>query len=206
MPTEIRKWYNNRMKTISQSEAIALILEGQVGVMPTDTIYGLVARAADEQAVAKLYALKNREHKPGTVIAASVEQLVELGVPKRYLSNVEHLWPNSLSIEIPLGERLPYLQQGTGRQAYRVVSDANARAILEQTGPLLTSSANQPGKPGSTTIQQAVDYFGDNVDFYVDGGDLSDRAPSTIIRIVDDAIEVVRPGAVKISETGRIEK
>ena len=193
------------MKTISSQDAIELILQGNVGVLPVDTVYGLVGRAADEQAVAKLYALKQREHKPGTVIAASVEQLAELGVPKRYLSAVKHLWPNPLSVEIPLGDRLTYLHQDTGRQAYRVVADERVRAILEQTGPLVTSSANQPGEPGSVTVQQAIDYFGDQVDFYVDGGDMSDSLPSTIIRIVDDAIEVVRQGAVKIDDSGRIQ-
>lgn len=186
------------------NEAVTILLGGGVGVMPTDTVYGLVARAADEQAVARLYAVKHRKHKPGTVIAASVEQLVELGIPKRYLSAVEHLWPNSLSVEIPLGDRLTYLHQETGRQAYRVVADPKVREVLEKTGPLLTSSANQPGEPGATSIQQAYDYFGEEVDFYVDAGDLSGRAPSTIIRVVDDAIEIIREGAVKIDENGRI--
>lgn len=194
------------MKTTSIEEAVHSLQDGGVGVMPTDTVYGLVARAADPKAVAKLYALKNRDHKPGTVIAASVEQLAELGVPKRYLSAVEHLWPNSLSVEIPLGDRLTYMHQDTGRQGFRVVADQKVRAVLEQTGPLVTSSANRPGEPGSVDVQQAIDYFGDKVDFYVDGGDLSGRDPSTIIRVIDDAIEVIRQGAVKISETGRIEQ
>ncbi len=192
-------------KVTSTDQAIKILLKSGVGVMPTDTVYGLTARAADPIAVGRLYSLKNRDHKPGTVIAASVEQLVELGIPRRYLTAVQHLWPNSLSVEIPLGERLTYLHQDTGRQGYRVVADKNVRAILEQTGPLVTSSANKPGEPGSTDIQQAIDYFGDDVDFYVDGGDLSGRAPSTIVRVVDDAIEVIREGAVKITETGRID-
>lgn len=188
----------------SVDEAIAILLKGGVGVLPTDTVYGLVARAADQAAVSRLYALKHRENKPGTVIAASVEQLVELGIPKRYLSAGEKLWPNPLSIEIPLGRRLTYLHQDTGRQAYRVVADDVVQAILKQTGPLLTSSANQPGEPGATDLQQAIDYFNNEVDFYVDGGDLSGKAPSTIIRIIDDAIEIIRPGAVVINEEGRI--
>jgi tRNA A37 threonylcarbamoyladenosine synthetase subunit TsaC/SUA5/YrdC len=49
------------------------------------------------------------------------------------------------------------------------------------------------------TLEQAKDYFGTDVDFYVDGGDLSDRQPSTIIKIVDDAIKIIREGAVKIT-------
>jgi tRNA threonylcarbamoyl adenosine modification protein (Sua5/YciO/YrdC/YwlC family) len=193
------------MKTVSTNEAIAKLQAGGVGIMPTDTIYGLVARAADKDAVARLYELKRRDKKPGTTIAASVEQLVGLGIPKRYLSAVEHLWPNPLSIEIPQGPQTGYLHQETGRSAFRVVADENIRAILEQTGPLVTSSANQPGEPSSMTIDQAWDYFKDeDIDFYVDGGDLSGRNSSTVIRIIDDAIEVVRQGAVKIDETGRI--
>lgn len=186
-------------KTVTHSEAIHLLKNGGVGVMPTDTVYGLVARAEDPDAVARMYALKDRDHKPGTVIAASVDQLVKLGVPKSHLDKVSKWWPNPLSVETPLGDNLSYLHQDTGRQGFRVVADEAVRAVLEQTGPLVTSSANHPGKPGSVTADEAMAYFGDRVDFYVDGGDLSGRAPSTIIKISDDgAIEVIRDGAVKL--------
>ncbi len=193
-----------RMITTHLAEdAVAILNAGGVGVMPTDTVYGLVARAADKAAVARLYALKRRERKPGTVIAASVEQLIELGVPEQHLRRVERWWPNPLSVETPLGEDLAYLHQDTGRQGFRVVADEHVRQVLEQTGPLVTSSANQPGEPGATVLQEARDYFGDKVDFYVDKGDLSGRAPSTIIRVVADEIEVIRQGAVEIDERGR---
>ena len=174
---------------------------GAVGVIPTDTIYGLVARAADEEAVARLYELKNRENKPGTLIAANIDQLVELGVKRRYLTAVEHLWPGSISIEIP--HQINYLNQGTGRQAIRIPDDETLLNLLSETGPLQTTSVNMPGEPPSVTIEEARTYFNDSVDFYVDGGDLSGREPSTIIRVIDDAIEIVREGAVKIDESGR---
>ena len=178
-------------------EAIAVLLRpGAIAVVPTDTIYGVVARAADEQAVARLYALKHREHKPGTIIAASIDQLVELGIPRRYLKAVEQFWPGAVSVEIP--HPIAYLHQATGRQAFRIPDDPNVVALLERTGPLQTSSANNPGEKPATTIAEARDYFGDKVDYYMDGGDLSDRPPSTIIRVIDDAVEVVRQGAVKI--------
>jgi L-threonylcarbamoyladenylate synthase len=190
-------------KSLNAEVAETLLRPGAVGVLPTDTIYGLAARAADQPAVERLYALKSREHKPGTVIAASIEQLEQLGIKHRYLKAVEQFWPNPISIEIP--HQISYLSQATGRQAFRIPKDETLRKLLQKTGPILTSSANHPGKLPANTIVEAQKYFGSEIDFYVDGGDLSDRAPSTIIRIIDDAIEVVREGAVKINEAGRIE-
>lgn len=191
-------------KLMTADQAIKLLLDGGVGVVPTDTVYGIAALASNPVAVERFYALKHREHKPGTIIAASVEQLVELGVKRRYLKAVEHLWPNPLSIVVPVDDNLAYLHVGLGSLAFRVTDDLELQTILRATGPLATSSANQPGETPAVSIEEAYDYFGDSVDFYVDGGDRSNRAPSTIIRVVDDAIEVLRLGAVQISETGRI--
>jgi len=177
-----------------------LSVPGAVGVLPTDTVYGLVARANDEATVKRLYDLKLREGKPGTIIAASIQQLIELGLKPRYLKAVEQFWPGAVSVIIPCGPELEYLHEGTYGLAVRIPAPKDLRDFLKQTGPLLTSSANHSGEPTAATLQQAKKYFGKNVDFYVDGGDLSNHAPSTIVRIVDDAIEIVREGAVKIKE------
>lgn len=175
---------------------------GKVVVIPTDTVYGLSALAENQKAVESLYNLKNRQAKPGTVIASSIDQLVDLGIKRRYLTAAQDFWPSQISVEIP--HDLSYLSQGTGRQAFRIVADPKLIKLLNQTGPLLTSSCNSPGEPPAQNINQAIAYFENKVDYYVDGGDLSDRKSSTLIRIVDDAIEVIREGAVKIDESGRI--
>lgn len=179
---------------------------GVVGVIATDTIYGIVAQADDTAAVKRLYKLKHREHKPGTVIAASIEQLSDLGLKARYLKAVAHFWPGAVSVIIPSGPELDYLHQGKRGLAVRIPDDDRLRAFLEKTGPLLTSSANLPGEAPANTIDQAKAYFGQGVDFYDDGGDLSQHSPSTVVRIVDDAIEVLRQGAVTIDAAGRIVK
>jgi tRNA threonylcarbamoyl adenosine modification protein (Sua5/YciO/YrdC/YwlC family) len=192
------------LNMLSDPQIPTLLAAGKVGVLPTDTVYGLACSAHDQAAVAKLYSLKARENKPGTLIAANIDQLVELGLKRRYLKAVEHLWPNPISIEIP--HHIEYLHQGTGRQAFRVVKDEALAKLLVMTGPLQTTSANHPGAPTANTVKEAMNYFNEEVDFYVDGGDLSSNLPSTVIRIIDDAIEVVRPGAVIIDEeTGRIQ-
>src|SRR5688500_17753578 len=89
------------LNTLSDSKLSQLLNSGGVGVIPTDTVYGLVCSAANQEAVARLYALKSRENKPGTVIAASVDQLVALGIKARYLKPVESYWPNPISVIIP---------------------------------------------------------------------------------------------------------
>ena len=188
------------MSAIASSEkAIEILKSGGIGVLPTDTVYGVVAKATNQQAVERLYALKQRERKPGTIVAASVQQLVDLGIAKEYLAAGEKYWPASLSVVLPLKGEYEYIHQGIGTVAVRVVADENLRRILHQTGPLVTSSANHPGKPEATTIEEAVDYFGDSVDFYVTGGNLAGRTPSTIIRVGQGGeIEMIRDGAVKL--------
>jgi L-threonylcarbamoyladenylate synthase len=176
---------------------------GVIGVVPTDTVYGVVARAADKSAVERLYALKKRDAKPGTLVAANIDQLVELGIPRRYLTAVEQFWPGAVSVVIPCGDNLAYLHHGLYSLAVRIPDNENFRELLNETGALLTSSANHPSKPPANTVDEAKEYFGGEVDFYIDGGDLSGHKPSTVIRIVDDAIEILRAGAVHIDESGR---
>ncbi len=184
--------------SISDNQLVTLIKNGGVGVLPTDTVYGLVCDAANPAAVAKLYALKHREQKPGTTIAADADQIISLGIAKDAVQSVERFWPG-VSIELLWGEQGMYLHQGTGRSAFRVVADESLRQFLQKTGPLLTSSANLPGQPPVNTLDEAHTYFGDSVDFYVDGGNLSGRQSSTLIRVVDGVVEVLRQGSVVIS-------
>jgi len=183
---------------------VKALREGGVGIIPSDTVYGVVCRAADKQAVERLYQIKPRKFKPGTTIAASVEQFAELGIPRRYLVAVEHLWPNPLSVVVPTGPGLEYLDHGKGSLPVRIPADEELLRLLKQTGVLQTTSANLPDEPPATTLKEAQTYFGDRVDFYVDGGDLSGRPPSTIIRVIDDEVVVLREGAVAFDENGKI--
>lgn len=179
---------------------------GVVGVIPTDTVYGIVARAIDKEATDRLYALKQRANKPGTIIAASVDQLIELGIPRRYLVPVADFWPNPISVVVPSVPTLQYLDQGKMSLAVRVPDSEKLISLLKATGPLLTSSANITNQLPATTITEAVAYFGDSVDFYTEAGanDNTNQQASTIIRIVDDAIEILREGSLKINEKGEI--
>ena len=172
---------------------------GSVVIMPTDTVYGLVSRATDVIATKYMYSLKDRHKKPGTLIGSSIEQLSGIGLKKRYLKAVEQYWPGAVSVLIPCPDpKLEYLTQGLSQLAVRVPDNMLVQEVLKYTGPLMTTSANSPGDPPAETVNQAKGYFKNSVKYYFDGGDLKGNQPSTIIRIIDDAVEVVRQGAVKI--------
>jgi len=184
---------------ITDKALIILLQKGAVGILPTDTVYGLVCKASDPIAVKRLYDLKKRHHKPGTLIAADIDQLTELGFKRRYLTAVQQFWPGAVSVVLVLSQsEKAYLLQDLPDIAVRIPNDKKLLALLAKTGPLLTTSANAPGEEPAETVEAAELYFQDKVDFYVDGGDLKDHQPSTIIRIVDDAIEIIRQGAGKI--------
>ena len=191
-----------RPKIFNSLEDKALIneiVEGSVGVLPTDTVYGLVASAKNPLGVKDLYRLKDRHNKPGTVIAANENQLLELGVSKKDIDLASPFWPNPISIILPVDSSLDYLSQGIGSIAFRIVADEGLRKLMEDTGPLLTSSANDPGAPPATTLEMAKDYFQNKISYYVNGGEKTDN-PSTIIRITDNGVEVIRQGVIKIDK------
>lgn len=185
---------------MSIDEVADKLIAGCIGVIPTDTQYGVVAKADDPQAVERLYQLKKPKQDPGTLIAASIDQLTELGLKRRYLTAVDSYWPGAVSVIIPTGPVLANLHRGKYSLAVRIPDYRPLTELLSKTGPLLTSSANYHGEPPAQNIEQAKQYFGDKLDFYFDGGVL-DGPPSTIIRVIDDAVEVLRIGAVKIDET-----
>ena len=187
------------MNLLNNEQAIQILLRGGVGVMPTDTVYGLVALASNAEAVDRIHQLKHREGKPGTVIAATTDQLLELGLASRDILAAAPLWPGALSIILkPEADTLPHLHQGLGDFPVRIPADKSLQALLLLTGPMATSSANIAGQAPATTVNEAWEIFGDTVDFYIDGGNLSDRLPSTIARVTNHGIEVLRQGAFTV--------
>lgn len=178
----------------------ALINNGAIGVIPTDTVYGLVASALHPEAVRRLYTVKPRELAPGTMIGASVDDFAHVGFKKEQLALVAHYWPAPLSVVLDASGVDAVIRQKRTELPVRIPNTALLTSLLLATRPLMTTSANAPKQPTSTSIQMAVDYFGNEVDFYVDGGDLSGRPPSTIIGFdAQGKIAVHRQGAVIIT-------
>lgn len=182
---------------------IAEILnKGGVGVMPTDTQYGLLASALNQKAVEKVYTLRKRSpDKPFIILISSINdlKLFDITANQTTMNYLFQLWPNPISIILPCSSnKFSYLHRGSNSLAFRIPKLPKLLKILKISGPLIAPSANFEGYPYAKTITEAKEYFKDNIDFYVDEGKL-ESSPSTLIKIEDGKIEVLRDGTFKLS-------
>ncbi len=185
------------------SESIARkIKSGKIGVIPTDTIYGVAAAAFSKKAVARAYKiLKRNPKKPFIVLIGSIEDLSLFNIKlDRITENIlKNIWPGKVSVILPVkGRKFEYLHRGTKTLAFRFPKKKNLIEILEKTGPLISTSANPEGAKPAETIMESRNYFGDRIDFFVSGGKMK-SLPSTLIEIKDGDISVLRRGGGKIS-------
>ncbi len=177
------------------------IKEGKIGVIPTDTIYGLIASAFDERAIERLYIVKKRDtEKPSIILISSIDDLEFFGV-KMSLSEksmVSQLWPGKFSIVFSCtNKKLHYLHRGTGSLAFRCPDDKKLHRLLTLCGPLVAPSANPEDLPPATSIEEAKEYFGGSIDFYL-SGDIKENDPSTLVAIKKGEIVVLRSGSGKL--------
>ena len=170
-------------------ELIELLRSGGLAVIRTDTLYGLVASVGDRTAVERVYTVKNRNpHKSCIILIDSPGSCYNHGDELELDIRSHHEVPTSFLID---GQHAPeWLLRGNTELAYRVPAVAELRELLEQTGPLIAPSANPEGLPPARTIDEARAYFGENVDMYVDGGEVpADMPPSRLLRIFPDGTE-----------------
>lgn len=189
------------MKNVLQKDAMAILKRGGIGVLATDTLYGVVGCALSKKAVARIYrARKRNPKKPCIILIASSRDLARFGVKtdtqKKKLLNA--VWPGKVSVILPCPhKKYAYLHRGTNTLAFRVPASMRLRRFLQKTGPLAAPSANIEGMPPATTITEAKKYFGESVDFYINTGKRISK-PSTLVAIENGRIVIKRQGSTRV--------
>lgn len=170
-----------------------MLKEGKVGVLLTDTLYGVVALANNQQAVERVYEVKGRTPtKPPIVLIGDVSQMYD-SLPHEVDETVHGLWPGKNSIIVPQPSAPEWLVRGSQGVAYRLPDNRRLQQLLLDTGPLVAPSANPQGQKPARSVGEAEGYFGEAVDFYVDGGVAMDDQPSSMyILTADGDMEQIR--------------
>ncbi len=192
---------HKRLSGREQYQRAAEVLRaGGIVALPTDTVYGLCAMAADAAAVERVYAVKARDAaQPLPILVASVDQaalVVQTNAAAEALAAA--FWPGALTIV--MRRRAAYQSRalaGGDTVGLRVPDDRELRELTEEIGPLTGTSANVAGLEECHTAEEVYAQLGDGVDLIIDAALHAAGVPSTIVDCTEEArVRVMRAGAI----------
>lgn len=189
--------------------AAAEILQGGLVAIPTETVYGLAADATNNEAVARIFEAKGRpQFNPLIVHVRDIEMAARYAEFAPLACKLaDHFWPGPLTIVAPrrADSALSLLvSAGLDTIGLRAPNHAVAQALLRATGrPLAAPSANISGGVSPTTADHVLHSLGGRVDRILDGGPCQIGVESTIVRVHEDHIFLLRPGGVSRAEIER---
>jgi heptosyltransferase-2 len=180
--------------------AVQVLKENGVLVMPTETLYALVASAQSQKAVEKIFALKFRaKSSPLPLICSSLQQVKEFCLLEGLAYEIaQEFWPGPLTLVLPARSKLPrHILAKDGTVAVRVPASAFCREVAESLeGAITATSANISGDEAAQGIKALPSSIKQGVDFIFDGGKCASSLPSTIIKISGIDIQVLRRGII----------
>ena len=171
--------------------AVRVLTRGGVAVIPTDTVYGLAAHPDFPEAVAHLYEIKHRAaKKPIALLASDVDGAERFlgGLDAQAARIAERHWPGALTMVLPKGDAF---------EGLRVPDhDWTRRLIAKCGGVLRVTSANLSGQRAATDAPEALAAIGLSADLVVDDGLSPGGVASTVVKIANGELTVLRPGPV----------
>ncbi|MFH1284302.1 MAG: L-threonylcarbamoyladenylate synthase [Candidatus Peregrinibacteria bacterium] len=173
--------------------AVRVLRNGGVVMHPTETCYGFAVDVFNEKALEKLYRLKGRDFdKPVSILVNSFEMAEKYGVfSEKALEIARKYWPGPLSIVVPSEEKSVSIRFSDNGFCNDMVREFG--------GPVTTTSANVSGN--EPLYEPDLSQFGENtdvIDLVVDGGKLERKAPSTVVKIFGENVEILRQGGIRI--------
>ena len=187
-------------------QAAEVLAAGGLVILPTETVYGLAADAANADAVAAIFEAKGRPRFNPLIAhladATAAERIAVFDERSRALA--EAFWPGPMTIVAPVRDRAAVCdlaRAGLDSVAVRVPGHARARAVIDAFGgAVVAPSANRSGRPSPTTFEDAVEETGASAAAAVDGGPCAVGVESTVVSVLDGRIALLRPGAVTAEE------
>ena len=182
------------------SMTMAALRRGAVVVIPTDTVYGIAARADDADAMARLFALKGRD--AGKSIAVLVGDLGQARTLTTHrLDRFAPFWPGPLTVVVPrAADAVLHIGTDDATVGIRCPDDAFVRRLALEVGPIAATSANESGAPTPATAPEIAANF-PSIALVVDGGPRHGVASTVVDATVDPPV-VLRAGALTRAALG----
>ena len=182
------------------AETAVAIQSGHLVVFPTDTVYGVGCNPFDEQAVARLFAVKGRPlYKGIPILLADITDLdkVAQSIPPLAQQLIDRFWPGPLTVIVPKRPELPEAISDNEGIAVRIPDNLVARAVIRAAGgAVAATSANQTGEPAAQTGQQALNALDGKVSIVLDGGPTDQSMASTVVDCMHEPFRILRSGPI----------
>ncbi|GAA5103362.1 L-threonylcarbamoyladenylate synthase [Bartonella jaculi] len=196
------------LNSASIKEAVALLEQGRLVALPTETVYGLAGDATNGKTVASIFSIKKRPQFNPLIAHVSSIKMAERYVKIDSLSRrlMEAFWPGPLTLVLPLKAHHdihPLTTSGLSTLAVRFPDSCFVEIVQHFGRPLAAPSANQSGRLSPTSAEAVFASLGASVPLILDGGPSKIGLESTIIKVCGDSIYLLRPGglaAEKIEE------
>ena len=199
----------NNLNYDKLKEPAQIIKKGGIVIFPTETVYGIGTNGLDENAIKKLYEVKQRPlNKPISLLVNNIEMVEKIAknITEVEYKLMERFFPGPLTIIFEKRDIVPdILTSNTNTIGIRMPSGEIAKKLIEFAGvPIATSSSNISGRPSGTNITDIKKDFEGKVDCFIDNGESELGIPSTVIRIIDNIPHILRQGAISEEEIRKV--
>lgn len=189
--------------------ALAAVRRGDLVIVPTESVYALCTDAFSRRGVSALRTAKGYERDaplPVMVGARATASGIAARITDDARALMDAFWPGPLTLLVTPQPSLSWDLPPQAPLAVRMPIHPLALALLARSGPLIVTSANQPGLPPPTTADDAVVMLGDSAGLALDAGHLDDdeALPSTIVDVTGAVPTVARAGAITAAEIARV--
>ena len=190
------------------NKASDILLSGGLVAYPTESFYGLAVDSTNENAIRRLFLLKQRSPgRPLLILIPSIEALDRYvaHIPSIAHQLIDEFWPGGLTLVFEAGPKVsPLLTAGTNKIGIRLSPHPVATALAQAIGaPITGTSANISGKPACRNAGEVSGSFKEWVDLILDGGATTGKVGSTVLDITVDPPLILREGMI---HKGRLEK
>jgi tRNA threonylcarbamoyl adenosine modification protein (Sua5/YciO/YrdC/YwlC family) len=196
-------------RTRAVAAALAAVRRGDLVLMPTESVYAIATDAFSRRGVTAMREAKGYDASvplPVMVGSRTTVPGIAARVPDDARALMDAFWPGPLTLLLAPQPTLAWDLAGDAPLAIRMPLHPVALALLAQSGPLVVTTANQPGMPAPSDVDDAVVQLGDAIGLALDAGRLSgaEGLPSTVVDVTGDVPRVVRIGAIPVDRLRRV--
>lgn len=193
--------FKNKIEYEKLKEMGETIQKGEIGIFPTETVYAIGTNGLDEEAIKKLYKIKQRPlDKPTSLLVSDMEMVKNLArdITEKEYKLMKTFFPGPLTIILKKKDIVPNILTGnTNTIGIRMPENEIARKLIEYANvPIAAPSANIANKPSGTNIENIINDFKETVDYYIDGGESKIGLGSTIVKIENNVPIILREGSI----------